>query len=347
MGPSVCLVCAYLSFTQKVRVRFPYALLWFHMQPMSSCRAVIRSMMIESMQSWIHVLSCSWRYFRRIVQWWELDYDTVKMMFRLHPRRLIWTMCHIGNDGMLGRHVIGIIRFQSSTLWLSAWIQHELIKSRSDGMNTEIWPVIHVSCDRLLECRLCAFWRDVCMCSLNQRHRGGARRLGNGLQNCFKRVRLPSPRPINIIWYIIMKHRLTRIIALIMIDLTSLHSCDIIVLVMNDIIHSYVSNVDALDTYCAVAQLAVASDFESDGWRFESFLRSKISIIACLLSSRSSMEERFFDSELTIVRFNPGRLAIMLAMYAVWIQIYRMSRNPPPYPSDTGDISNLLTNQLA
>lgn len=79
--------------------------------------------------------------------------------------------------------------------------------------------------------------------------------------------------------------------------------------------------------YCAVAQLAVASDFESDGWRFESFLRSKISIIACLLSSRSSMEERFFDSELTIVRFNPGRLAIMLAMYAVWIQIYRMSRN--------------------
>lgn len=27
MGPSVCLVCAYLSFTQKVRVRFPYGLL--------------------------------------------------------------------------------------------------------------------------------------------------------------------------------------------------------------------------------------------------------------------------------------------------------------------------------
>lgn len=204
------------------------------MQPMSSCRAVIRSMMIESMQSWVHVLSCSWRYFRRIVQWWELDSDTVKMMFRLHLRRLIWTMCHIGNDGMLGRHVIGIIRFQSSTLWLSAWIQHKLIKSRSDGMNTEIWPVIHVSCDRLLECRLCAFWRYVCMCSLNQRHRGGARRLGDGLQNCFKRVRLPSPRPINIIWYIIMKHRLARIIALIMINLTSLHSCDIIVLVMNE-----------------------------------------------------------------------------------------------------------------
>lgn len=110
------------------------------MQPMSSCRAVIRSMMIENMQSWVHVLSCSWRYFRRIVQWWELDSDTVKMMFRLHLRRLIWTMCHIGNDGMLGRHVIGIIRFQSSTLWLSAWIQHELVKSRSDGMNTEIWP---------------------------------------------------------------------------------------------------------------------------------------------------------------------------------------------------------------
>ena len=58
---------------------------------------------------------------------------------------------------------------------------------------------------------------------------------------------------------------IARIIALIMIDLTSLHSCDIIVLVMNDIIHSYVSNVDALDTNCAVAQLAVASDFESDG----------------------------------------------------------------------------------
>lgn len=88
-------------------------------------------------------------------------WDTVKMMFRLHPRRLIWTMCHIGNDGMLGRHVIGIIRFQSSTLWLSAWIQHELIKLRSDGMNTEIWPVIHVSCDRLLECRLRAFWRYI------------------------------------------------------------------------------------------------------------------------------------------------------------------------------------------
>lgn len=78
--------------------------------------------------------------------------------------------------------------------------------------------VIHVSCDRLLECRLCAFWCYVCMCSLNQRHRGGARRLGNGLQNCSKRVRLPSPRPINIIWCIIMKHRIARIIALIMID---------------------------------------------------------------------------------------------------------------------------------
>lgn len=104
---------------------------------------------------------------------------------------------------------------------LTAWIQ-------------KYDQVIHVSCDRLLECRLCAFWRDVCMCSLNQRHRGGARRLGDGLQNCFKRVRLPSPRPINIIWYIIMKHRLARIIALIMIDLTSLHSCDIIVLVMNE-----------------------------------------------------------------------------------------------------------------
>lgn len=138
-------------------------------------------------------------------------------MFRLHLRRLIWTMCHIGNDGMLGRHVIGIIRFQSSTLWLSAWIQHERIKSRSDGMNTEIWPVVHVSYDRLLECRLCAFWRYVCMCSLNQSHRGGARRLGDGLQNCFKRVRLPSPRPINII---IMKHGISRIIA-VMIALLS------------------------------------------------------------------------------------------------------------------------------
>lgn len=107
-------------------------------------------------------------------------------------------------------------------------------------------PVVHVSCDRLLECRSCAFWRYVCMCSLNQSHRGGARRLGDGLQNCFKRVRLPSPRPINII---IMKHGISRIIALIMIDLTSLHSCDIIVFVMNenDVIRSYASNVDALD----------------------------------------------------------------------------------------------------
>lgn len=102
------------------------------------------------------------------------------------------------------------------------------------------------------------------MCSLNQSHRGGARRLGDGLQNCFNRVRLPSPRPINII---IMKHGISRIIALIMIDLTSLHSCDIIVFVMNenDVIRSCASNVDALDAYCAVAQLAVASDFESDG----------------------------------------------------------------------------------
>lgn len=52
-----------------------------------------------------------------------------------------------------------------------------------------------------------------------------------------------------------------------MIDLTSLHSCDIIVFVMNenDVIRSCASNVDALDAYCAVAQLAVASDFESDG----------------------------------------------------------------------------------
>ena len=95
---------------------------------------------------------------------------------------------------------------------------------------------------------------------------------------------------------------------------------------MTSFIHMY-PMLTHMDTNCAVAQLAVASDFESDGWRFESFLRSKISIIICLLSSRSSMEERFFDSELTIVRFNPGRLTIMLAMYAVWIQIYRMSRN--------------------
>lgn len=54
---------------------------------------------------------------------------------------------------------------------------------------------------------------------------------------------------------------------LIMIDLTSLRSCDIIVFVMNenDIIRSCAYNVDALDAHCAVAQLAVASDFESDG----------------------------------------------------------------------------------
>lgn len=48
------------------------------------------------------------------------------------------------------------------------------------------------------------FMRVLALClhvSLNQRHRGGARRLGNGLQNRFKRVRLPSPCPINIIWW--------------------------------------------------------------------------------------------------------------------------------------------------
>lgn len=52
-----------------------------------------------------------------------------------------------------------------------------------------------------------------------------------------------------------------------MIDLTSLHSCDIIVFVMNenDVIRSCASNASTLDAHCAVAQLAVASDFESDG----------------------------------------------------------------------------------
>lgn len=153
----------------------------------------------------------------------------------------IWTMCHIGNDGMLGRHVIGSIRFQSSTLWLSAWIQYERIKSRSDGMNTGIWPVVHVSCDRLLERRLRAFWRYVCMCSLKPYYRGGARRLGDGLQNCFKRVRLPSPRPISNIWcHILIKMIIAIYCMLSMIDLASLHSCDIIVFVMNEWCHSFI-----------------------------------------------------------------------------------------------------------
>lgn len=106
MGPSVCLVCAYLSFTQKVRVRFPYGLLWFHMQPMSSCRAVIRSMMIESMQSWIHVLSCSWRYFRRIVQWWELDSEIQSK----------WCFDYISADSS-GQCVISAMTACSEGMW--------------------------------------------------------------------------------------------------------------------------------------------------------------------------------------------------------------------------------------